>query len=277
MSAVHVQWEDLLNAADCNPIQSIHSFGSATRSILAMPKESSSSLTLPLEEGWKEEKSFTAPDVLALILWIENPLFRAATEEIRYEIKQELIDYLLTNMESLWKRYNGRARGWIRKHLEEELNKIRSQATSPLPLWDLTRRSALFIDFIAVVKDVRISLWNSKDDTYLLIPHSLPFSSLGKEVILQMNMDTFHPLINGKTGELKMSNKEWLEQVMEGNKWTLPACVSSRGNPTVPEIRELVKLANSGASEELKGTRAELWKRLHWLELRNELEMKRVE
>lgn len=270
MSDIHVQWEDLLNAAVCNPIQTINSFGSATQSILAMPKDSD--LETEGKKGWEEEKSFTASDVLALILWIENPLFRATTEQGRIEIKHELIDYLLTNLESLWKRHNGRARGWVRKHLEEELNKICSQSTSTLPLWEFSRRSALFIDFVAVVKDVRISLWNSKEDTYMLIPHNN-----GKGDILQMNMDTFHPLINRKTGELKISNKEWLEQVMGGKKWTLPACVSSRGNPTVAEIRELIKLidSDSSAREEQKESRAELWKRLHWLELQNELEMER--
>jgi hypothetical protein len=76
---------------------------------------------LPWLPDFTEDTTFVISDAVSLALWIRDPLFRTATPSVRRAMEKEEAAFLLHSSEVAWKEKGGKARGWVRKHLEEDL------------------------------------------------------------------------------------------------------------------------------------------------------------
>ena len=214
--------------------------------------------------GWTEDDSMTVGDVISISLWIRDPMYRAASPPIRRSMEMEEASFLLHASESAWKEHNGRVRGWIRKHLEEDLRQRAAGSEPATDAWETirtTKRAALLMDYICVMRGLRVALWWPDNKTVTVIPAS---SSKVHEVV-QFNCLSGH-IMMGAQG-YKVSGASWpvlLEKAVDIT-WSPAASVPSIGAQTVAQIQERIAGIPGGADQPKTGGRTALWNRLQWL------------
>ena len=128
--------------------------GAASASIHTMQEEE----TLEWCPGWTTDTALIL-DAISLSLWIREPLYRTAAIPVRKAMEMEEASTLLNEIETAWKANKGR--GWVRKHLEEDL-RMRAAGGEPAADWDTVRtqrRAAYLVDYIATVRSLRFGLW----------------------------------------------------------------------------------------------------------------------
>lgn len=268
-----VSWAELSAAIATNPHRSKgcgFMAGSAGHSISATPEDTGIGVSWLSTPGWTEETTFVAADVLSFVLWLQNPLYRAAMDGIRRAMEQELATTLLKDVSSLWRSHGGKGRGWVRKHLEEDL---RARAAGPIAdFWKglrNNRRIAHFADFICVVRKATIGIWWPVGRAVSMIP--LSGADVAASGVSQINAETGRPLL-GPTGATQLKPAtEWGILVSGAREinWIPPACAPSVGAQTVAQIQERIE-AITGSGKKT-GNRAALWAALHWELLQKEL------
>ena len=267
-----VSWAELKEADLANPNRSVRlqSGGAASASLATLPVEE----TLAWLPGWTEDTSLTVADPISLSLWIRDPFYRVAAPVIRRSMEMEEAAFLLHASEAAWKTHNGRARSWIRKHLEEDL-RLRAGGGDPVPdAWaaiKTTKRAALLMDYICIMRSLRVSLWWPDQQAVTVIP--LSGANVTAELV-QINCVSGRMLV-GPSSELKIAAVGWLtllEQAKKGTDmtWIPPASSPSIGAHTVAQISERIH-AIRGSSGPLAGGRAALWNYLMWLLLKESL------
>lgn len=259
--AASVPWEDIDAAIRTNPQRhnSINGGGKASASIASLPTETQ--LTW-LTGSWSEEPSAVIDDAITFGLWVRDPLFRTAVPAVRKAMEMEEAGALLHSIEAEWKIHNGRGRGWVRKHLEEDL-RDRAAGKEPAPnTWDAVRtvkRAAQLVDYIATVRGHRFGLWWPELKTYTLIP-----MTGGKGDVIQLNCSSGHPLLSHE-GATQTSPLSWAALKTECS-WTAPACAPTVGATTVAQIQErlleLLKHIPPADRQISGGNRQTLWARL---------------
>jgi hypothetical protein len=271
-----VSWAELSAAIAANPLRSKgcgFSTGSAGHTILATP-DTGVGVSWLSAPGWTEETTFVAADVLSFVLWLQNPMYRAAADAVRRTMEQEVASALLKDVSALWRSHGGRGRGWVRKHLEEDL---RARAAGTEPVGDFwaelrtNRRTAHMADFLCVVRKATIAIWWPVGRAVSLIPLS------GAEVVTtgvaQINAETRRPLL-GPTGASHLKPATELAMLVAGAKgvsWIPPACAPSAGTHTVAQIQERIETIVGVGGPKRTGGRAVLWGMLHWELLQKEL------
>jgi len=258
--AASVTWSSMEIAIQANPQKdaSLQS-SSASSSIAIMPADTS----VPWLKGWSEDSSFTITDPLSFALWMSDPLYRVATPMIRRSMEMEEASALINASESAWKAHNGRARGWIRKHLEEDL-RLRAGGADPAPdAWDSirsTKRAALLLDYICIMRSVRVALWWPEQKMVTVVP----LQSKTKEVA-QINCTSGRMLL-GPVGEMKIADWPTFMTANLGEfVWSPPVTVPSIGGQTVAQISERLQTLDTNFVP--GGGRTVLWTRLQWLTL----------
>ena len=263
-------WAEIEQAIKLNPQRGVSLFGegAASASVAAMPTED---VPLSWLSGWTEDDSMTIADPVSLSLWIRDPMYRAASTPIRRSMEMEEASWLLNGSEVAWKEHNGRVRGWIRKHLEEDL-RLRSGGGEPAPdAWETirtTKRSALLMDYICKMRDLRVALWWPEHKTVTVLPAS---GSSVTEVI-QFNCLSGRVMMAGG-GEYKVSGSTWpllLEKAVDIT-WSPAASLPSAGSQTVAQIQERILSLPGGATAPKTGGRTVLWNRLQMMILRQSL------
>ena len=260
-----VGWTEISHAIQENPNKNAIGFASAlaSGSISNIPPE----ITVQwLPDGWTEDSSTTIMDPISLVLWIRDPMYRIAAQNIRRSMEMEEASSLLHAYESAWILLNGKSRGWIRKHLEEDLRSRASGGDPPIDTWNsiqTSKRAALLMDYICISKDIRVALWWK--DTVTVIPFT---SIAGKAIAFtQINCQTGKILL-ASDGSSTISQKSWqsllLTKEANGYEWIPPACAPSLGSHTVAYIQSQILELGSDTPFD-KCNRATLWKRLQWL------------
>ena len=266
-NAVVVPWTEMEQAIKLNPQRgvSLSGEGAASASLAAMP--TTDAKIKWLSSGWTEDDSMTVADPVSLSLWVRDPMYRAASPAIRRSMEMEEAAWLLHSSESAWKEHNGRVRGWVRKHLEEDL-RLRSGGGEPAPdAWETirtTKRSALLMDYICKMRDLRVALWWPDQKTVTVLPAS---ASSVTEVV-QFNCLSGRVLLSAG-GQYKVSGATWplLLEKAGDITWTPAASISAAGGQTVAQIQERILGLPGGAAAPKTGGRTVLWNRLHWLTL----------
>ena len=269
-NTVPVSWAEIEAAIKLNPQRGVSLFGegAASASVAAMPSGEAKLKWLP---GWTEDDSMTVADPVSLSLWVRDPMYRAASVPIRRSMEMEEAAWLLQNSESAWKEHNGRIRGWIRKHLEEDL-RSRSGGCEPAPdAWETirtTKRSALLMDYICKMRDLRVALWWPEHKTVTVLPAS------GSNVteVVQFNCLSGR-IMMAAGGEFRVTGASWpalLEKVGDIT-WSPAASISSAGAQTVAQIQERIIALPGGAEQPKTGGRTVLWNRLQMMILKRSL------
>lgn len=260
-SAASVPWAMLQAAIAANPQRSAAlTAGAASASVAALP---SHDVMLPWLPGWTEDTTFTISDAVSFALWVRDPLYRTATVQVRRAMEKEEASALLHASEAAWKQHNGRVRGWVRKHLEEDLRQ-RAGGGDPAPdAWETirtTKRAALLLDYICVMRGLRVGLWWPEQKAVTVVPLSgLPTAT----TVVQLNCISGRILL-GPSG-FTMAGATWPALLLTAADmtWAPPACSASIGAQTVAQIQEQLDTIAPGPRSSLGG-RVGLWNRLQW-------------
>ena len=268
--AASVPWANLNSAIQSNPSRSTSlGFGSATAAVASLPMESPAVAWMGSKGGgWTEDTSMTVADGISMALWIRDPLYRAATASMRRTMEAEEATALLNVSETAWREHNGRVRGWVRKHLEEDL-RGRSSAGEPAPdFWETVRtqrRAALLLDYVCVMRSLRVAIWWPDHKTVTVVPAAGGVDASAP--IVQLNATSGRILLGSGSTGFTVGPMTWCSDVLPGAtdiQWTPPATVSAMSSMTVAQIQEAIALLDPKA--EKTGGRAVLWNRLHWLQ-----------
>jgi len=265
-AAASVPWATLEEAILANPKRSTAlQTGAASASIAAIPAET----TVSWLPSWTED-ACPIGDGVALSLWIRDPLYRVAVPAIRRSMEMEEAADLLHASESAWKTHNGRVRGWIRKHLEEDL-RLRAGGGDAAPdAWisvQGTKRAAHLLDYICILRGIRVALWWPEKKVVTVIP-----LTGGSANLVQLNCDSGRLLLNA-TAAYQMPAAEWpaLHLTVTDIPWAPPACAPSIGAQTVQQIFERIQAMPGGTHAVRTGGRISLWNYLMWLTLKASL------
>jgi hypothetical protein len=268
--AASVPWANMIAAIQANASRDANlGLGGAMSAVSAMPTDTST-LTW-LSGGWTEDTSLTVPDAIALSLWIRDPLYRSAVAGVRRAMEAEEATALLNASETAWRDHNGRVRGWVRKHLEEDL-RGRSGSGDPAPdFWEAVRtqrRAALLMDYVCVMRSLRVAIWWSDQKSVTVVPAAAAPTITPTTPIVQLNATSGRILLGpGNTG-FQVPPLTWTSSVMNGAmdfQWTPPASVPAMSAMTVAQIQDAIALLDTTAVK--TGGRQALWNRLHWLQL----------
>ena len=272
--AMSVGWTELSAAIATNPrnavgLSGVLSSASASSTILTLPPETS---VLWLPPGWTEDNTHTVADGVAISLWIRDPLYRISADTIRRAMEMEEAAALLHMSETAWKEHGGKSRGWIRKHLEEDLRSRASGGEAAPDAWSLiltTKRAALLMDYICIVRNFRIAMWFPDRNQVTTIPLSMDQPTPTLTPLTQIDCQSGRILL-GSAGASTLSGPDWtiLLFTKEASqfKWIPPACEASIGSHTVAQLQSQLASLDSGATE-FKGNRTALWNRLMWIKL----------
>lgn len=257
--AASVPWGDIAAAIAANAQRGatlVANAATAAGSIAAMPPPS----TLDWLPGWSEDTTFTVADIVSFALWIRDPMYRGATPGVRRAMEREEAGALLQASEKAWRDHDGRRRGWVRKHLEEDL-RLRSGGGDPAPdAWEairVTRRAALLADYVCVMRGLRVALWWPEH-----------------HAVSVMGTDDRIVNLNASSGRVMLASSGWTADaaawptVLGAAKemtWQPAACVPSGGAMTVAQIQEALMSLQPDAIK--TGGRLVLWNRLQWARL----------
>jgi hypothetical protein len=277
--AMSVSWAELQAAIAVNPHRGARPGRSSAASdaILTMPDAGGGVAWLPVA-GWTEDTTFTVADVVSLVLWVREPLYRVASGAVRRAMEMEEASALYGEIDAAWRRYKGRGRGWVRKHLEEDLRARAGGAVAAPDAWEgvrRTKRAAQVADYVCSVRGVRVALWWPEDNAVTMVPLSGLPTSAG---VVQLNCTSGHVLMD-PAGAFRLAGTAWPALVATPVVWAPPACAPSVGSLTVAQIQErldqVLGVAPDGSSR--RGGRAALWSRLLWEMLLLDLDGKGVE
>jgi hypothetical protein len=276
--AASVSWSEMEAAIRTNPHRSCSlQGGAASASLSALPSEAA----LAWFPGWTEDETFTVKDPVALSLWVRDPLYRVAAPAIRRSMEMEEAAFLLHSSETAWKQHNGRVRSWVRKHLEEDL-RLRAGGGDPAPdAWEAirtTKRAALLLDYICIMRGIRVALWWPDHKAVTVIPLT---GSAPTTTVSQLNCLSGRMLI-GPASELTVPPSSWPALLLKASSeiaWTPPASAPSIGTNTVAQIHDRIQalLKEPDVLYVRTGGRTGLWTRLLWLTLVDSLNGKEPE
>jgi hypothetical protein len=275
-----VAWAELSAAIQANPQRSLALGNGMAFSLMAMPDTPTTLEWLTV--GWTEDTTFTIPDVVSFVLWVRDPLYRAAAPSLRRAMEVEEAQALLHGSEQAWSDQHGRSRGWVRKHLEEDL-RARASGAEPAPdAWEAVRtqrRAALLVDYVCVMRGLRVALWwpgsvaqplNLQRVAGTVMesqrqPTSVTMIPGNAGPVAQLNAVSGHILMKAD-GTMTMEATEWPTLVSEAQATWFPApCAPSISSSTVAQIQERLALIDPSADR--TGNRATLWTRLMWATL----------
>lgn len=273
--AASVPWKEMEAAIQANPHRDarLQGGGAASASITNMPSDTENLSWLP---EWTEDTTCTISDAVSLALWVREPLYRIATVAIRRSMEMEEASFLLNNSETAWKQHNGRVRGWVRKHLEEDL-RLRAGGGDPAPdAWEsirTTKRAALLLDYICIMRGLRVALWWPDQKAVTVVP----LTGVTPTVQLaQVNCLSGRILMDA-SGSWGIAAATWPNMLLGAAAdivWGPPLCAPSIGSHTVAQIQERIQAIPDSDSIQKTGGRTALWNRLMWLTLKNSLDGK---
>jgi len=240
-----VPWSDLTEAIQANPNNALKPGGGAvSASVASLPTD----VSIPWLPGWSAD-SDTLLDIVALSLWIRDPMYRAATEGTKAVMEMEEAASLLHQHEKAYKEHTGHT--WIRKHLEEELRARAAGSPAYPDFWSsvkTTKRTASLVDYVCRVRGFRVGLLYSEGIT------NIPLISTEDLVLVYGG----HVLVS--SSGFRLSKALWPDVVIKSDlTWFIPACVPSVGATTTAQILERLKGMKPGV---YKGNRLFLWRLL---------------
>jgi hypothetical protein len=272
--AASVGWSILSAAIQANPNKGASlGGGAASTSLMTMPVEET---RLSWLVGWTEDTTFTVADVISFVLWVRDPMYRVAAQGIRHAMEREEAATLLEVSEKAWTEHNGKARGWVRKHLEEDLRARSSGANATPDAWESARtnkRAAQLVDYVCVMRGIRIGLWFPAGESVGVSVIPAAGGIRADAPFVQLNGVSGHVML-GPGGEFIVPATSWstLFASATGAVWEPAMTTGSMNSNTTADIQGRLRLIDPAA--DMTGNRAALWNRLHWSALITALALK---
>lgn len=255
-----VTWNDLSAAIQSNANRVV-GLPKRFTTAPAAPTKVTAPQTLSWLPGWTEDTTCTVPDVVSFVLWVQDPMYRATTASGRRSMEMELASSLLLHLDANWKNKNGRIRGWVRKHIEEDL-RLRAGGGSPLTdFWTGVRekkRTALLMDYVCIVSGLRVAVWWPATAAVTMYP-----MTGGSGNVAQLNGDAGRALVGPDSFTVPAATAADHLMSGVGIAWAPPVSVSS--NQTLAELLGELALyeVNTNTNTNAKG-KAGVWHALQW-------------
>lgn len=215
-------------------ISSIHPVVCKEDSISWMPK------------GWVYAKSDFCASPISLALMATDPLYEISAINTKRGLEKDAASELAIEFDSLYSKYNGRTRGWIKTTLNTELNKWAGGATDAPFDWTslLEKKKVLsaLLDIVCVKYAIRIAVWwsehkkltvwplqESDDEAWLNAP------ILNVEVL---SSGEAHVILNPE-GDARIRPQFWgaLFKTIGEWQWTRPGTSPGLSTKTLSELR----------------------------------------
>lgn len=257
MPKQEVSWSSLSEAIQVNPNKSVQiGGGPASASLLSLPGDTEVSWL----KGWSHDTNQVL-DVVAVSLWIREPLYRSATTSVKQVMEMEEATFLMNQIETAYKTFTGHT--WVRKHLEEEL-RLRSGGSLAAPdFWAsmrTTKRLSQLVDYVCRVREFRLCLFYPGQNEVTNVPllsHGLP-----PEKITLVDTEACRVLLGPAGSGLTMQGPATTLQtaiLKSEMTWFVPLSESSVGATTVAQIVQGLQALAPGV---YKGNRSTLWRLL---------------
>ena len=170
-----VTWTDIENAICSNSRRKL-----GLDSILVKSNNTESlGVEAPIQwmpSGWKYANSDFRATPISLALMATDPLYTVSSSNTQRGLEKDMATELASEFDSLYNKYNGRTRGWIKSHLNLELGKWAGGATDVPFDWTslLDKKKVLssLLDIICVKNSLRIAVWWSEHKKLSLWPLS---------------------------------------------------------------------------------------------------------
>lgn len=262
--AASVPWAELETAIQANHQRGVKLLShGALRAVQVQPEDKA----VPWLPGWNEDTAFSVSDAVSLVLWIKDPLYRSATTAVRSAMEMEEATTLLNTSEDEWRRCNGRVRGWVRKHLEEDLrNRSAGEPAAP-DAWTAIRtnkRAGLLMDYVCTINRVRVALWWPEHSSVTVFP-----LTGGSGPVVMVNCDTGH-MLTTKTGwSVKPTELIAVLASAPSMQWIAPTSAPTLSGITVGQLQEQIAALQKHCSGPLvaTGNRQTLVNTVHWATL----------
>jgi hypothetical protein len=253
-----VTWADMSAAIQSNANRAI-GFPKRAVAVAVAAAKVTAPQTLSWLPGWTEDTTCTVPDVVSFVLWVQDPMYRATTASGRRSMEMELASSLLLHLDANWKNKNGRVRGWVRKHIEEDL-RLRAGGGAPLTdFWTGVRekkRTALLMDYVCIVSGLRITVWwpSSESTSVTMFP-----MTGGSGNVAQINGNAARALVGPDSFTVPAASTAAHLMSGVGIAWAPPVSISS--TQTLTELYG--ELALYGVNTSTKG-KSSVWHALQW-------------
>ena len=215
----------------------------------------------PLQEP-KTSKRAVDP----LVLGIQDVMYIHATYRVQYQIECEEAVRLETEMPIVYKSQCGRSRGWTKTNLEilikprcaiggnlRDLDKAKAAFH-----WNLVRTDkyqAAFLDFVCIVKKIRIAVWFTEEKRVVLFPAADHTDSLDSELPLH------HVTSSGFERHGLRTGAE-LSKFCATNNWVLVPPASVYHAMSHLKLDELANVARSLGMGDMEGNKQERVERI---------------
>ncbi len=212
------------------------------------------------------EPKTTKRQVDPLVLGIGDIMYSRATHRTQYQIECEEAVRLETEMPTVYKSQAGRSRGWTKANLEilikprcaiggnlRDLDKAKAAFH-----WNLVRTDkyqAAFLDFVCVVKKIRIAVWFEEEKRVVLFPAADNTTALGNTVPL------FHVSSSGFERHGLQSGAD-LSAFCSANNWVLVPPASVYHSMSHLKLDELANVAAALGLSGITGNKQERVERI---------------
>jgi len=235
-----------------------------------------------LPEGWTYANSDFRATPLVLTLMATDPLYEISSENIRRSLEKEAASELALEFDSLYEKYNGRTRKWIKSHLNVELGNAAAGATDQPFNWtgllENNKVLSAVIDIICVKYGVRIAVWWSEHKKLSLWP--IEESEYVDNDTPIMNIEVLTSgeahVLKGPNSDCKIKPTQWLTlfKTIGEWQWVRPSTSPSISGKTITELRsEYTELVGPDVAERLskkidKDSLANIIFKTKWIEMR---------
>ena len=237
-----VSFSDVEQAIRSNPkrnmklesITSIHPVVSTIDSILWMPK------------GWVYAKSDFCASPISLALMATDPLYEISAINTKRGLEKDAATELAHEFDSLYSKYNGRTRGWVKTNLNTELGKWAGGATDAPFDWTslLEKKKVLsaLLDIVCVKYAIRIAVWWSEYKKLTVWPlQESDDESWAKAPILNVEVlssGEAHVILN-PDGDARIKPTVWMAlfKTIGEWQWTRPGTSPGLSTKTLTELR----------------------------------------
>lgn len=212
-----------------------------------------------MPKGWVYAKSDFKATPLSVALMATDPLYQISAINTQRSMEREVATELASEFDSLYTKYSGRTRGWVKTAMNKELDQLAAGATD-IPfdwtsLLDKKKVLSSIIDIICLKFDVRIAIWWSQHKRLSIWPIQ-ESETLSSTPILNIEVLTSgeaHIMLNPES-DIRIKPSLWLSlfQTIGEWQWTRPATYPSISGKTLTDLK--AEYAELAGSDDLNGT-----------------------
>jgi hypothetical protein len=238
-----VSWNEIEKAIQANPNRN-RKLDAINLSRVDVEAESTPVNWMPT--GWTYANSSFLATPISIALMATDPLYEISATNTRRSMEKEAATELAEQFDTMYNKYNGRGRAWVKTQMNAELTQWAAGATERPFDWTalLDKRKILsaLIDITCVKYGIRLAVWWSEHKKLSLWPLT-ESSEVSWESAPILNVEVLtsgeaHVLVNPE-GDTKVKATLWknLFKSIGEWQWVRPATAPSISGRTLTELK----------------------------------------